>query len=358
VAAPAPANERRLANLRLLVVDDSDINREVAQRLFVDEGAEVQLAENGLEAVDWLRAHPDAVDLVLMDLQMPILDGRAATRMIRETPEIAGLPILALTADALQDQESAALETGMDGFLTKPFDVPVAIALIRALARRTVKTEAREAVPTHETGVAGQGAPAGGEPHGLFPGIAVDDWLSQWKDPELYRRYLRRFAHTYANSVQEIAAAEPEQTRRLVHKLKGTAATLGLVEIAARAADWERQFVRGLGAPLAPLQAALDTALASIARYAPEETRAAPEAPTHAAATLPRDQIAVLLRTVLDACDRFAAPAARPAVERLAAVLPAVQIEPLRRAIDDFDVSAAAAQVRALAASLDIGLED
>ncbi|SDX88910.1 Response regulator receiver domain-containing protein [Allochromatium warmingii] len=80
-----PVNARRLVGLRLFVVDDSDINRDVAQRIFSDEGATVQLASDGQEAVNWLIAHPEAVDLVLMDVQMPVMDGRTATRLIRNT---------------------------------------------------------------------------------------------------------------------------------------------------------------------------------------------------------------------------------------------------------------------------------
>jgi hypothetical protein len=190
-----------------------------------------------------------------------------------------------------------------------------------------------------------------------LPGIAIDQWLGLWKDPDLYRRYLRRFARDYADSVRSIAAAEPEQAHALIHKLKGTAGTLGLIEVAARATDWEQQVAQGLTATLGPLQEALDTALASIARYAPEE-RVALDAPTQSAETIPREQVAALLGAVLAACDRFDTPAAEPALDALAAVLPRAQLAPLRQAIDDFDATAAAALTRALAASLAIELED
>lgn len=190
-----------------------------------------------------------------------------------------------------------------------------------------------------------------------FPGIAIDQWLGLWKDPDLYQRYLRRFARDYADSVRSIAAAEPDQAHALIHKLKGTAGTLGLIEVAARATDWEQQVALGQRASLGPLQEALDTALVSVARYAPEEPVTL-EAPTRSAETIPRDRVAALLGTVLTACDRFDTPAAEPALEALAEVLPRAQLAPLRQAIDDFDATAAAALARTLAASLAIELED
>ncbi|EXJ16169.1 PAS domain S-box protein [Imhoffiella purpurea] len=123
----------RLAGLRLLVVDDCEINREVAHQIFADEGAEVHLLADGHEAVDWLTAHPDAVDMVLMDVHMPLMDGLTATRLIRRRPSLLRIPIVALTADALSPQKNAALDAGMDAFLSKPFDIPETIELIRRL---------------------------------------------------------------------------------------------------------------------------------------------------------------------------------------------------------------------------------
>ncbi|WP_426113460.1 ATP-binding protein [Massilia sp. PWRC2] len=123
----------QLAGLRLLVVDDSEINREVARRILSDQGASVTLADDGGAALAWLDQHPDEVDLVLMDVQMPVMDGIEATRRLRAKARFANLPIVALTAGAFQSHHDAAREAGMSHFITKPFDIPLTIALIRRL---------------------------------------------------------------------------------------------------------------------------------------------------------------------------------------------------------------------------------
>ncbi len=136
----------RLAGLRLLVVDDSELNCEVAKRIFAAEGAQVAQASNGQQAVDWLHVHGATVDVVLMDVQMPVLNGYEATREIRRLPALANLPIVALTAGAFVDQQALASEAGMNGFLSKPFDVEAAIALIRDVTNYAV----RPAMAQHE----------------------------------------------------------------------------------------------------------------------------------------------------------------------------------------------------------------
>ncbi|WP_426193101.1 response regulator [Massilia sp. DWR3-1-1] len=132
LALPARAGTA-LSGLHLLVVDDSDINRDVARRILECEGARVDLAENGRAAIDWLLAHPETVDLVLMDVQMPVMDGIEATTILRGMAQFAGLPIVALTAGAFSTHQDAARNAGMDHFIAKPFDVATTIGLIRRL---------------------------------------------------------------------------------------------------------------------------------------------------------------------------------------------------------------------------------
>jgi CheY-like chemotaxis protein len=122
-----------LQGIRVLVVDDSEINCEVARRILHGVGAVVALANNGQEALDWLQTYPNAVDLVLMDVQMPVMGGVEATRQLRLMPQFANLPIVALTAGAFKSQQEAAYAAGMTHFISKPFDVPSTIALIQRL---------------------------------------------------------------------------------------------------------------------------------------------------------------------------------------------------------------------------------
>jgi CheY-like chemotaxis protein len=125
--------QKRLRGVRMMVVDDNDFNRHMVQMIFEGEGAQVTLAGDGLQALQWLQQHPRQIDIVLMDLQMPVMDGYQATRLIRATPELAKLPVIALTAGASREQEQAARDAGMMGFLSKPFKVDAAISLIQSL---------------------------------------------------------------------------------------------------------------------------------------------------------------------------------------------------------------------------------
>ena len=111
---------------RLLLVEDNDINREIAMMMLKSEGYTVDTASDGKIAVEMLEsAGPGRYDMVLMDIQMPVMDGYTATRTIRamEDPGLAGIPIVAMTANAFKEDVEAAFEAGMDGHIAKPLDV-------------------------------------------------------------------------------------------------------------------------------------------------------------------------------------------------------------------------------------------
>ncbi|MFD0668843.1 PAS domain S-box protein [Ramlibacter sp. MAHUQ-53] len=131
--APEPGAQR-LAGMRLLVVDDADINREVARLLLEGEGARVEMAGDGAQALERLRERPADFDAVLMDVQMPVMDGLEAVRAIRADPALAGLPVIALTAGAMSNQREEALKAGMDDYITKPFEMEQMVARLRVLA--------------------------------------------------------------------------------------------------------------------------------------------------------------------------------------------------------------------------------
>jgi CheY-like chemotaxis protein len=103
---------------RILLVEDEPINREIAQMLLEDVGLAVDIAENGREAVE--KASATRYHIILMDMQMPVLDGLDATRQIRQLPECATMPILAMTANAFTEDKDRCFAAGMDDFLSKP----------------------------------------------------------------------------------------------------------------------------------------------------------------------------------------------------------------------------------------------
>lgn len=130
-ATPRPsARTPRLVGVRVLVVDDNEINRDVAERVLVTEGAAVTTAADGTEALALLRAAPYAFDIVLMDIQMPVLDGNAATIAIRGELGL-DLPILGVTASALVAERRRSLDVGMNDFITKPLHPDTLIQTIQ-----------------------------------------------------------------------------------------------------------------------------------------------------------------------------------------------------------------------------------
>jgi PAS domain S-box-containing protein len=258
------AAQKELAGVRVLVVDDSEINCEVARRILHGQGAIVSLAANGQEAVDWLQAHPDAVDLVLMDVQMPVMDGIEATRRLRQMPAFAHLPIVALTAGAFKSQQDAAHAVGMTHFISKPFDVPSTIAMIlrlTAAAAQTRETAAAQAVP-------------GTTEHDEDPGgLALMDWargLEIWSNAADYRQFLQRFVTEYQDAAsqleQYLRMAQRPAARALAHKLAGVAANMALPRVFEQASELDRllQTEDDGSAQLAQLNRALVRTIAAI----------------------------------------------------------------------------------------------
>ncbi len=144
-AEDAPVKERELprensfTGRRILLAEDNELNREIATELLQEAGFMVECAENGQQACDMVRqSEPGYYDLILMDIQMPIIDGYGATRIIRamEDPALSGLPIIAMTANAFEEDRERALEAGMNGHLPKPIDLDQMMNLLRDLFGR------------------------------------------------------------------------------------------------------------------------------------------------------------------------------------------------------------------------------
>ena len=258
-----------LLDIRVLVVDDSEINREVAMRILRGQGAIVALAANGQEALDWLQTHAQAIDLVLMDVQMPVMDGIEATRQLRRIPRFADLPIIALTAGAFKSQHDAAEAAGMSHFISKPFDVPSTIALIQRLCQRAIpaaggEPRAADALPAGAAGVIVSSDEAV---------MDVAQGLTLWLDSASYEEYLLLFVDMYRHAVGAINRSlwqgNLPEAQALAHKLSGVAANLALPAVRRLAGQVERSLMKGLDAsePLLQLDVAMQTVMAEIKRY-------------------------------------------------------------------------------------------
>ncbi len=334
----------RLEGLRILVVDDSDINREVSQRIFEDEGAIVMLANDGKEAVDWLSAHPTGVDIVLMDVQMPVMDGYEATRAIRANPLIQKLPVVALTAGVFKEMQDAAYAAGMNDFIAKPFDVDAAIGRILKLTGRldAVKrsTSNLEAHPASED----------------LPGLAVGRGLQIWKDPAVYQRYLRKFVTDYADAAQEISRLDNHEAELLAHKLKGVAGNLALVEVAVAAAEADRvlKVFGPVADAAAALQAALDVVLPSIEQYAPMATTDQATPPPLSSS---QAELSHLLLKIIKAFNEDNPTIVEPLIAELSHYVISEHTDTLKRAVENFDFRAGESATRDIARQLGVPLE-
>ena len=123
----------RFEGKHLLLAEDNELNREIALEILGDYGFRIDTAENGTIAVDIIASSaPGTYDLVLMDIQMPVMDGYEATRRIRalENPLLANVPIIAMTANAFDEDRKAAADCGMNGFVSKPIDILDAIRVM------------------------------------------------------------------------------------------------------------------------------------------------------------------------------------------------------------------------------------
>lgn len=245
-----------LTGVRVLVVDDSEINRDVVGRILAHQGAHASFAADGQDALDWLRRHPDQVDAVLMDVQMPGMDGLEATQCLRQDAQFDALPVIALTAGAFKAQQDQALAAGMDYFISKPFDVPAMIALIARVRRG--------AVGNRPAGPAGAAAPGALD---IAQGMAI------WSDMAVYRSYLSWFVSEHGADIDSmrasIAAGDDDAARMLAHKLAGVAGNLGLPGTLLAAGDVEMAITAGRdsNAAIERLQQAMQQALAAIADF-------------------------------------------------------------------------------------------
>lgn len=232
-------NAQWLSGVRVLVVDDSDINLEVAQRILEKQGATVTTCSDGSSALSQLRTSSADIDVVLMDVQMPVLDGNEATRRIRGELKLNSLPILALTAGALVGERQRALDSGMNDFLSKPFDPQVLIRKVRYL----VEQARGEPIPMMFDDRKSRHS-NGNRPYmkSIDAGV-VQQMFGD--DSTLFKSLLARLLRDYAEFSLPIAVAPDDESacrllKERTHKLKGSAGMIGATHVARLAGAAER----------------------------------------------------------------------------------------------------------------------
>jgi CheY-like chemotaxis protein len=281
----------------LLLVEDNEINQQVAEEILGQVGIRLTIADNGQIGLDALRESPDAFDGVLMDIQMPVMDGYAATREIRKEERFRDLPIIAMTANAMAGDREKAIAAGMNDHVAKPIDIN---DLHQVLGQWIFISEERRG--TSEAPVSSKqveeseipveqpepdnAVPAEHELPKSLSGFDLEDGLMRLQgNKKLYRKLLLSFASDYSAVANEICQAldaeDFDQAHSLVHNLKGLAGNLAATELQAAAVNLEK-LVKGvekktpsvneLNLKYSELEAALNQALESAQRLgAPAE---------------------------------------------------------------------------------------
>jgi two-component system sensor histidine kinase/response regulator len=329
-------------NKRVLLVEDNEINREVARELLTMAGLQVTEAYNGYEALDTLAV--ETFDAVLMDVQMPELDGVETVKAIRAQERLRSLPVIAMTAHAMLGDRERFLECGMSDYISKPIEEE---QLLGVLGRWINVTAAPEPQPT---------APASDELPQLLPGLDMRDGVRRASgNVELYRRLLGDLRRDIGEMLPKLREALDRGVVRealdLLHTLKGSAATLGARRISECAAVLEGRFRRNESVILDELIASaaeLDESIGHVLDSA--QPVAAPASAVHPSASsllpIARRLDEQLLQNNLAAVGSF------EELKALAGAQFGERMQQLEQSLDRLDFDAARAHLREIEARL------
>ena len=222
--------DNSIAGVRILLVEDNEINQQVGKELLEMAGIVVEIANDGTEAVQ--KVQESGFDLLLMDIQMPRMDGYQATQEIRKMPHCAKLPIIAMTANVMTQDLTRCQEAGMNDHIAKPVDPDILFSTLKKWLKLQDNVLEDAVAP----------ASAAHFPH--LPGIDTKVGLSRvGGNPKLLRSVLYKFSENHGNFVVKMQEAlhnkKTQQARRLAHTLKGVAGTIGALRLHSMAAELE-----------------------------------------------------------------------------------------------------------------------
>jgi signal transduction histidine kinase/CheY-like chemotaxis protein/HPt (histidine-containing phosphotransfer) domain-containing protein len=338
------ADTHSATGIRILLVEDNEMNQQVATELLESAGAIVTIANHGGEAVKILTEGDQAppFDVVFMDLQMPEMDGITATKLLRRDPRLQKFPIIAMTAHALVEERQRCLDAGMNDHVSKPIDPDALFSTLLRWAKPRPKQTPEPQPPLAKTG-----------DEVTLPeiaGIHMSDGLKRVAgNKRLYRDLLMQFAAKQGNAAAEISAAiasgDIKLAERIAHTVKGVAGNIGIAEVQSSAQKLEKAIREGhdsVSSLLHEFGASLSTQADAIRRALHEETPAKPEkvrtSPVNGEAA--SDAIS-RLRSFLEASDGAAEEAFRSLQTLVEGAIEKPQLDALGASINDFDFEAA-----------------
>ncbi|MDL2307516.1 response regulator [Desulfovibrio sp. OttesenSCG-928-C06] len=236
----------RLRGSRVLLVDDNQINQEIAQAMLGEAGVEFETASNGQEALELLKSKPDFFEVVLMDVQMPVMDGFEASAAIRATKEISKIPIIAMTAQSVTEERAKFQASGMNDHISKPVDVD---ELVTTLSRWVVPKAGTPLAPLpdhsdmpHTYKAAHNLKPGGGLPD--MPGFNAQNAVQRLGgNTRLYYTLVQQFCTHHSKDAEELETVikygNLTEAARIAHTLKGLSSALGAESLSVKAARLE-----------------------------------------------------------------------------------------------------------------------
>ena len=242
---PAQSAKAVLEGANLLVAEDNPLNRQVITEILSQAGITFDLVENGLEAVKSITTKGDTYDAVLMDLQMPEMDGYEATQKIRAMKQFADLPIIALTAHAMAGDRARSIAAGMNDHVTKPLDPERVFATLSEFIGQPKKSKSTPGETADDQSLGTQGTSKASDQHANrapdalpedIPGLDIDIGLRTLMGNRIsYRTLLIGFVDQFGNASTEladlVAAGDREALARFIHSLKGVAGNLGVTKL-------------------------------------------------------------------------------------------------------------------------------
>ncbi|MBF0188244.1 MAG: response regulator, partial [Magnetococcales bacterium] len=347
---------KALTGAHVLLVEDNEINSELALELLANGGVTAELASNGRDALELVQSKP--FDGVLMDIQMPVMDGYTATARIREQSRFRDLPIIAMTANAMAGDREKVINAGMNDHIAKPINVREMFATMARWITPSGITAPSAATRTESLR---QEPPGKSDSLNDLPGIDTAAGLATTQgDETLFRRLLGKFFNSQAGFLDDyrhaLASDDREGAIRLAHTLKGVAGNLGARQIQEAAKELEHATVNSKTAEsIDPLLEATGEALATVI----EGLR--PMMTENVSTSEPRQAIdKEAVKTLLHQIRNHLEASDSEAADRIEELLPLVKGTPLiaqantlSTAIGDYDFETALTQLNAFSETLE-----
>ena len=345
----------KLRGARVLVVEDNDMNQQLTEELLNRAGISTVIANNGQEALDILQGDC-AFDGILMDCQMPVMDGYSATKHIRATAPWAHIPVIAMTANAMSDDKALALEVGMKDHIAKPINVDKMFAVMQRWITPAHPSDASVPVTSSFQG----SAQAADFP--LLKGIDTRAGLQRaLNDAELYTRLLRSFLASYGTFpdqfAQALTAHDLPMATRLAHTLRGSAGTIGATALtdaahALELACLNRATGEQIASELQTTTGALTHVMDALGAFSTPDNAPTPQsAMPHLDEQEVRARLAEL-RTHLDNSDSKAVDMMVDLMQMVKGHPWATQLRATQKAVNDFDFDLALLELNKISMDL------